>query len=84
MEFTARSFSVELRFRIPTAIFWVPKSRILEAKTSKIPDSTGKYFRVSEIQIPLLGAIPLRVIYCCAAVLISGAPNEDIVQNYLT
>ena len=65
-------FLLELGFRIPTAIFWVPKSRIWipQAKISKIPDSTGKNFRVSEIRIPLLGSIPLHVNYCCAAVLI--------------
>ena len=65
-------FQLFVGFRIPTAVFWVPKYRILvsTSKISKIPDSTGKNFRVFEIRIPLLEAIPLHVIYCCAAVLI--------------
>ena len=43
---------------------WIP-----QVKLSKIPDSTSRNFPVSEIRIPLLGAIPLHVLYCCAAVM---------------
>ena len=75
------SFSVEFGLRIPIVCeipdsyscilgskvqdsTWIP-----QVKLSKIPDSTSRNFPVSEIRIPLLGAIPLHVLYCCAAVM---------------
>ena len=76
------SFSVEFGLRIPV-VCGIPDSYscilgskvqdsawIPQAKIFKIPDSTSRNFPVSEIRIPLLGAIPLHLINCCAAVLI--------------
>ena len=38
----SKSFSVELGFRIPTAIFWVPKSKMLDSTSKNFQDSGFK------------------------------------------
>ena len=65
-----QSFSVEFGFRIPWALFWIPKR--------KIPDSTSNNFPDSGIHIPLLG-VSILVKFLS---LLLGARSPFILKEY--